>query len=216
MKTQTSLRWFSTLTLAAALVLAARTVPAQDSATATTATANAGQPAPLLSYGVTQIIQLSKAKVGDDTIINFIRNSDSSYGLDADQIIYLRQQGVSDTVINTMMSQPRPNQTAAPDPAPAATATATATATIITQPAATCVQPADTYVPASSVYIIPDTQTYNYYAYSYRPYSPYYYSGYSYPCYRPVNYGAYYPAASFTFRFGGGYGGGQFHGGWHR
>ncbi len=216
MKTQTSLRWFSTLTLAAALVLAARTVPAQDSATATTATASAGQTAPQLSYGVSQIVQLSQAKVGDNTIINYIHNSGSSYGLDADQIVYLKQQGVSDTIINTMLSQPRLTQPTAPDPAPAATATATATATIITQPAATYVQPATTYVPATSVYVIPDTQTYNYYAYSYRPYSPYYYAGYCYPRYGYTYCGPYYPAASFTFRFGGGYGGGQFHGGWHR
>ncbi len=205
MKTQTSLRWFSTLTLAAALVLAARTVPAQDSATA--ATASAGQTAPQLSYGVSQIVQLSKAKVGDDTIINYIHNSGSSYGLDANQIVYLKQQGVSDAVINTMLSQPQPTQPAAPVAAPAANATATAT--IITQPA-------DTSVPASTVYIIPDTQTYNYYAYSYRPYSPYYYAGYCYPRYGYAYCGPYYPTAVVTFRFGGGYGGGQFHGGWHR
>jgi len=36
-----------------------------------------------LSYGVSQIIQLSKAKVSDDTIVNYIQNSGSSYGLDA-------------------------------------------------------------------------------------------------------------------------------------
>jgi len=215
MKTQTSFRWFPTLTLAAALVLAARTVTAQDTATTTTATASAGQPAPLLSYGVTQIIQLSKAKVGDDTIINFIRNSGSSYGLDADQLIYLKQQGVSDTIINTMMNQPRPSQTTEATLAPAtATSTATATVNVTTQPVVTSVQVDPIYVPSSSVYVIPDTQTYNYYAYSYRPYSPYVYSGYYYPAYRPVYFGGCRPAV--TFSFGGGHGGGNYHGGWHR
>ncbi|HTY88445.1 MAG TPA: hypothetical protein VMB80_13335 [Candidatus Acidoferrum sp.] len=215
MKTQTSFRWLSTLTLATALVLAARTVPAQDSGTTTTATASTGQPAPLLSYGVNQIIQLSKAKVGDETIINFIRNSGSSYGLDAGQIIYLKQQGVSDTVINTMMNQPRASQPTAAVPASAtATSTATATVNIATQPTVTSVQVDPIYVPSSSVYVIPDTQTFNYYAYSYRPYSPYY-SGYYYPYYRPAYYyGGYRPAV--VFSFGGGYGGGHYRGGWHR
>ena len=109
MKTQTSFSRFPILTLAAALVLAAGAVPAQNAANT-----SAGQPAPLLSYGVNQIIQLSQAKVGDDTIVNFIRNSGSSYGLDADQVVYLKQQGVSDTVINTMLNQPRLTETAPP------------------------------------------------------------------------------------------------------
>ena len=213
MKTQISSGLFLTLTLTAALALAARTAPAQDATT----TASAGQTAPMLSYGVTQIIQLSKAKIGDDTIVNYIRNSGSSYGLDASQIVYLKQQGVSDTVINTMLSQPRVTPAVAPQPVPAtAGSTATATATVVTQPAVTYVQPATTYVPASSVYVIPDTQTYNYYSYAYRPYSPCYYSGYYYPCYGPVYYGGGYPAVSLSFGYSGGHWGGYYRGGWHR
>jgi hypothetical protein len=139
-----------------------------------------------LSYGVSQIIQLSKAKVGDDTIVNYIRNSGSSYGMDASQIVYLKQQGVSDTVVNTMLNQPRLTQTAAQ--------TAPQPATVVAQPAVTYVQPATAYVPSSTVYVIPDTQTYPYYSgYGYRPY---------------------YPAVSFSFGFGGGYRGGYYHGGW--
>lgn len=217
MKTQTFSGLFPTLTLAVALVLAARTVPAQEA----TATARAGQPAPLLSYGVDQIIQLSRAKVGDDTIVNFIRNSGSSYGLDANQIVYLKQQGVSDTVINVMMSQPRLMQTAAA-PAAVATASSTATATVNVngQPETTYYQVAPIYVPSSSVYVIPDTQTYRYYAYSYQPYyggrhylgyQPYYYGGYYYGGY---NHGGYY---SFGVSYGSNRrGSGNFRGGWHR
>ena len=44
---------------------------------------------------------------GISTIIAYIRNSGNSYGLNADQIIYLRQQGLSDAVIRVMLSQPR-------------------------------------------------------------------------------------------------------------
>jgi len=195
MKTRNAPGLFLTVTITAVLVLAARNVPAQDSAT------SAAQTTPVqLSYGVSQIIQLSQAKVSENTIVNYIRNSGSSYGMDASQIVYLKQQGVSDTVINTMLNQPRLTQ-AAPQPAYPA-ASSTATATVVAQPAVT-------YVPASTVYVIPDTQTYNYYACSYRPY----YGGYYYP-YSPVYYSGYYPSVSFGVGFGGGHWGGYYRGGW--
>jgi hypothetical protein len=192
MKKRTASRLFQALvlTLTAVLALAARNVAAQVS------TASAAQTAPVqLSYGVAQIIQLSKANVSEGTIVNYILNSGSTYGLDANQIVYLKQQGVSDSVINTMLSQPRQ----VVQTAPAASSVPTA---IIVAP------PAVTYVPApsSTVYVIPDTQTYNYYGYAYRPYGPRYYS--------PVYYGGCYPNLSFAIGFGGGYCGGSYHGGW--
>jgi hypothetical protein len=219
MKTSNSRGLFLTVTITAVLVLAARNVPAQDSTTT-----SAAQTAPVqLSYGVSQIIQLSKAKVSDDTIVNYIRNSGSSYGMDANQIVYLKQQGVSDAVLNTMLNQPRQMAQAAPQPA---YPTASSTATVVAQPAVTYVQPATTYVPSSTVYVIPDTQTYRYYNNYYQPSYGYY----------PYYSGWYYPSVSFSFGFGGGYrggwgggyrggysggyhgGGGGFHsgGGWHR
>jgi len=205
MKTQTSSGLVLTLTLTAALVLAARIVPAQNT---TTATASAGLTPPLLSYGVNQIIQLSQAKVGDDTIVNFIRNSGSSYGLDANQIVYLKQQGVSDTVLNTMLSQPRPTQTAAAAQPAAATATSTATVNVIAQPEAPCFYVDPIYVTSSSVYVIPDTQTYMYNTHTYHPY----YGGRSYLGYRSYNYGTHY---SFGVGYGGSHRGrGNYRGGW--
>jgi hypothetical protein len=157
-----------------------------------------------LSYGVSQIIQLSKAKVSDDTIANYIRNSGSSYGMDASQIVYLKQQGVSDTVINTMLNQPRQAAQAAPQPAYPTASSSTATATVVTPPAVTYVQTAPAYVPSSTVYVIPNTQAYQYYNNYYQP---------SYGCY-PYYGGWYYPSVSFSFGFGGGYHGGYYHGGW--
>jgi hypothetical protein len=168
----------------AALALLCGNVVAQNS-TATTA--------PPLAYGVTSILQLAQAKVGDDVIISYIRNSGSSYGLNADQIIYLRQQGVSDNVINVMLNQPKVASTPAPTPAQAEVSTAYA------QPTTTYVQTA----PASSVYVIPNRQLYyydNYYA------QPYYYPYYGWPS----------PAVSLSFGSGGGFRGGGFHGGGFR
>ena len=191
MKTRTASGLFLALSITAVLALAARNVAAQDS------TPSAAPTVPVqLSYGVSQIIQLSQANVSEDTIVNYIRNSGSSYGLDANQIVYLKQQGVSTAVINTMLSQPRP---VAPDASLANDPAASIPA------AAVVAQPTVAYVPAqsSTVYVIPDTQTYNYYAYGCRPY----YSGHYYSHYSPVYYS-------------GGYRGGYYHGGsrggWHR
>ena len=205
MKIRTVSRLFPVLTITAVLALAARNVAAQDTTT------SAAQTAPVpLSYGVSQIIQLSQANVSEGTIVNYIQNSGSSYGLDANQIVYLKQQGVSDAVINTMLNQPRPVATPVNYPA----AGSAPTAIVVTQPTVTYAP-----APSSTVYVIPDTQTYGYYAYGYRPYGSRYY----YPCYNPVYYN--YPGVSFSFGFGGGYRGGWgggyrggYHGGggWHR
>ncbi|HVU07074.1 MAG TPA: hypothetical protein VHG89_00865 [Verrucomicrobiae bacterium] len=187
--------------LSASTVLAQETnVPAAQATATTTVTA------PQLSYGVPQILQLSQAKVSDSTIITYIQNSGNSYGLDANQIIYLRQQGVSDAVLNTMLSQrgPQAQPTVSSAPAPQSQVSsdvAAQTPNAVVAPAVTYVQT----VPTSSVYIIPDTQTYNYYANYYRPY-------YYYPYYP-------YPAVNFSFGWGGGWRGGYggYHrGGWHR
>jgi hypothetical protein len=184
------------LAAVAGLILLAGNVPAQNSPTA----------APTLSYGVPQILQLAQAKVGDDTIIAYIRNSGNSYGLDANQIIYLRQQGISDNVITAMLDQ-RKGASAPAQPATQPDSSATAQAsTTYAQPAATYAQTA----PSSSVYVMPDTQTYYYNAYYAQPYYyPYYPYYYAWP----------YPAVSLSFGFGrgfyGGFHGGGFHG-WHR
>ena len=174
MKIRTASRLFLALSITAVLALAARNVAAQNTTT------SAAQTAPVpLSYGVSQIIQLSQANVSEGTIVNYIQNSGSSYGLDASQIVYLKQQGISDPVINAMLNQPRPVAPAAPQ---TAYSTAGSTATVAAQPAVSYVQTAPAYVPSSTVYVIPDTQTYQYYnnyypSYGYYPYYGAYYGG---------------------------------------
>jgi hypothetical protein len=158
-----------------------------------------------LSYGVPQVLQLSQAKIGDSTIVAYIQNSGTIYSLNASEIVYLKQQGVSDAVLTTMLNQRQRVTQAAAQTAPQVTAAATAsqpgsaeTSTAVAQPTVTYVQT----VPSSSVYVIPDTQTYNYDAYYYRPYYYPYYGGW------------YYPPVTFSFGFGGGYHGGYYRGGW--
>ena len=193
----------------AGLALPAATLRAQSAADTATQSASVAS-APQLSYGASQILRLTQAKVGDGTIIAFIKNSEYSYALDAGQIIYLRQQGLSDTAISAMLNQPNPAVAAAPTvgaPQTSGSTVTTASGTTVTTPngSTATVAPTVTYVqsaPASSVYVIPDTQTYYYD-------SRYYYQPYYYPYY-----GWSYPAVSLSFGFGGGYhGGGGFHGG---
>jgi len=222
MKTRSLQSLALTFTTVAAVTLLAAKAVGQDSATPATATTTApaaaqpaatspaaqptaaSQAAPQLSYGVAEVVQLAHANVSEDVIVNYVHNSGNAYGLDANQILYLKQQGVSDRVVNTMLDQRGRlpvAQTASPQNNPD-TGNAQ-TATVVAQPTVTSAQPAQ----SSSVYIIPDTQTYNYYAYSY----PYYYPYYGY-------YG--WPAVSLSFGWGGYYGGyygyhGGYNGGWH-
>ena len=52
---------------------------------------------------VNDIINLSKAQVGDDKIIGFIQKTNSHYTLNSYQIDKLRDSGVSERIINYMM-----------------------------------------------------------------------------------------------------------------
>ena len=205
MKTRNFQSSFLAIAAVAALAFTAGNVAAQDSTAATAQPAAASQPAPQLSYGVPQVLQLVQAKISDGVIVNYIQNSGTIYSLKADEIVYLKQQGVSDNVLNAMLNQ-RSRLTGSTEPA-STTASPTAASVQTYAPAAPA--PAVIYVqqtaPSSTVYVIPDTQTYLY--------DTYYYSGYpyySYPYYGGYNYG--WPAVSLSFGWGGYYGGG-YHGG---
>jgi hypothetical protein len=174
----------------AGLALSASTALAQDSTTVAQP-AVASATVPQLSDSVAQIVQLAQAKISEGTIIAYIKNSGNSYRLDANQIIYLRQQGISDAVITTMLNQPRPAVAVATPTTPAPQPVAS---TANSGPVSTAtVAPTVTYVQT-----VPDT------TYYYQPdYQPYYYPAY-----------AWYPPVSFSFGWGGGWRGGGWGGGW--
>jgi hypothetical protein len=182
----------------AGLTLSGVTVLAQGASGTTTMPPTAvNSSAPPLAYGVPQILQLAQAKIGDDTIIAFIRNSGNSYGLTADQIIYLRQQGVSDAVLTAMLNQPKPGMAAA-EPA--------STARYYTQPVA---QPADAAVGTEAVSTATVAPTVTYVQTV--PATTYYYAA---PDYYPYYYSGYYPSVYVGWGWGGWYGGGGHGGGW--
>jgi hypothetical protein len=134
--------------------------PAQEAAGAT-----AYQQMP---YAVSQVLELEQAKIGDSTVIAYIRNSGTSYNLNAEQIVFLRQQGVSDGVITAMLTQPRMADSVAniqppepaPQPVPVTTAPATPDPTVISQPSVTYVQTTPAYDYSTYYYPYPN---YSYY-----------------------------------------------------
>jgi hypothetical protein len=182
-------------------------VAAQNSSTSTTTpnvtatvSVSAGTSVQL-SSGVPEVLKLSRAQVNDDTIVAFVGNSRRTYNLSASEIVYLREQGVSDRVLTAMLDQRKQvtsatvastaPQTSNPDSTRAQYAPAVA------QPSTVYVQTAPVYVPPPPVYVY-RAPTYAYYD-SY----PYYGSSWGFP----------FPAVSFNFGFGGGFRGGGFHGG---
>jgi hypothetical protein len=215
--------------------LVAVSAAAQTTAPATTepATPAATQPAPAkLPYGADDVLKLSRAQVSEDVTLNYIKNSGTVYNLSPNDIVYLRNEGVSDRVLNTMLDQ-RKNvpieqatqaatvnqlqaaaQTpAAPDPNAAAAAPAVPQyAPVYAQPAPTYVEPQPTYVPASTVYVIP----YNSPGYGYASYSPYYYGGYSRYCGPSTVFSVGYSSGGRYGAYYGGYRGGYHGGGVYR
>jgi len=152
-----------------------------------------------LSSSVSDILKLSRAQVSDETITAFIKNSGKTYHLSASEILYLREQGVSDPVVTVMLDK-RTNVAATvaqAEPQPVSEQPAAPTYNASPQPATAYVAAAPTYVQPSTVYVYPPA-SYGYYdAWPYR--------------------GGYwgYPALSFSFGFGGGYYHGGYHGGGH-
>ena len=218
MKTRNFQNALLAIATATTFAVTAGNAAAQDSIAVSTSPAAAPTPAaantsaPQLSYGVPQVLQLVQAKVNDSVVVNYIQNSGTIYSLTAGEIVYLKQQGVSDPVLNAMLNQ-RSRITGSTEPG-ATTATSPNPGSVPATTVAT--QPTVAYVPAtpsSTVYVIPDTQTARYNAWYYGG-NPYY----GYPYYGGYYYG--WPAVSLSFGWGSyNYCGNGWHGGgyagWH-
>jgi len=196
---------------------------AQEASAAVAVPASASTAAPQLDYAAAQILQLAQAKIGDATIVAYIKNSGNGYRLDASQIIYLQQQGLSPDVLNAMLSQPKAGVLASTAPATPAPGLDSA---LSAQPAYDAQPAAPTSIVGPSVTAIDPTAAA---IYSSPYYSPYYYPYYSYPYVYPAyGYYGFHPHASVSiglggwrgggFRggfYGGGFRGGGSHGGFH-
>jgi len=185
---------------------------AQSAAQVAEASNPAAAPAPTaaterkLPYGVDDILKLSKAQINEEVILTYMNNSGVIYSLAPKDIIYLRDQGVSDRVVNNMIEQravasqtaaqaspaPIQSQPAYSDPEPVASYIQP---TVFEQPSPLCVQPSVIETqPASTLFVIPyPARTAAYYGYP-----QYYRNNYGY-C-GPTSYG--YCGSSSVIRIG--------------
>jgi uncharacterized membrane protein YgcG len=189
------------------VLLAQTSNPAPTSAVVA-APASASETHPVqLSSGVPEILKLGRAHVGNEIIIAFIRNSGRTYHLSASEILYLREQGVSDQVVVAMLSagENAAATAAQATPQPAPTGPTADWANSSPQPAPAVTQPAPPYVETAPVYAQPSPV----YTYPYTYPAPYY----GYYDYWPYYWG--YPALSFGFGYWGGYYGGYHGGSYH-
>jgi hypothetical protein len=186
-----------------------------------TPTSPASDPAPAKwPYGVEDVVKLSRAQISEDITLNYVQNSGTIYSLAPRDIVALRNEGVSDKVINAMLDQRKnvpadvANQNALQAQAAmagntptfaSADASSPQAAPIYGQPAPVYVQPVPVpvyvqpepdYVPASTLYVI--------------PYGP---SGFSYCRYPSGFFGCSYGHASSVYSIGTGYGSGRYYGG---
>jgi hypothetical protein len=199
--------------LAAALSLlqgfGQNTPAAPSTGVSSTATATTAEPVKL-PYGVEDVLKMSRAQVSDDVIATYIQNTGTIYNLGPNDIVYLKDQGVSDRIVNTMLDQRRiANEVAAQaqqQQAAAQTPAAAENNNPVTTPAYSEQQPATPAVtqPASTLYVIPyPTPAYPNYGRSYYSYSYPYYSSYPSYCSYPYSYGSYcYGRPVVGFRFG--------------
>ena len=212
---------------------ALRTAASTRVATTPASDANAKLP-----YGVDEVLKLSRARMNDDVTLNYIQNSGTIYNLSAQDLIYMKNQGVSDKVINAMQDQKKRalealSQTSASS-SPAVEVYA-GTPASIAAPVYAPQQPIyvqepmynepvsvsePEYGPASSLYVIPyPSPTYPRYtlASSYPSYAYYgTYTGFGPPLFRPrIAAASRGGPVSGVYRFGGGGHGGGRSGGGH-
>ena len=99
--------------MVAALMILAQFAPAQNSPDSASATVS-------LSPAATEVVKLAQSGIGDDDVLAYVQSSRSPFNLGSDDIIYLRDIGISSPVVAAMVNQDRtlPAQPAPVTPAP--------------------------------------------------------------------------------------------------
>ena len=201
-----------TFTVPLAVAEDAAPTPGAPPAPATAAPA----PAVPLSYGAGEVLQLARAGLGEDTIKAFVNNSGRAFELGASQIIYLRQQGVSDNVLAAMLAQhPRTAEPAPAPPPPPPGEANSAPPEAAYEGAAPAYAPPPVYTAPQPVYVSPPPAYYS--DYWYNPFPVYFSLGYGGYYRGGYSHGGYYPHGGYGGHPVGGHGGypgGGGHGGY--
>ncbi len=90
------------LGLLATLILPIGSAPAQTPTDSPPPAANPAAPA--VSPAAAEVVKMAEAGTSDDVLLAYVKNSTSTYDLSADQILYLRDIGLSSPVITAMLS----------------------------------------------------------------------------------------------------------------
>jgi hypothetical protein len=184
--------------------------------------------APQFSGRINDVVALSKSGVDQSIVLAFIKTSPGPFAPSADEIIKLRDMGISTPILTAMLergAQVREEAKAAVAAAPQQPSVNPSQAPVISETPPSTYAGADYSVqPASTVTYIGGGYSYPYYSYPY--YYPVYYSGwystaffYPYPCwYNGIYYahGCYFPRGGYIhdgFHVHDGHGG--FHGDGH-
>ena len=215
--------WMALLAGGFVLPLAAQTAPSASApaggsptAARTSGTTQSAAPAqdqpPGLSYGVADVVYLTRAQVSENVILTYVQNSGTTYSLGPKEIAYLKGQGVSDTVVSAMLNK----RTASGDvaaPAQGQPLYAPQFPVADVQPPVDYTYPASAPVfdpnpmpapePVSTLYIIPYPTGQRTYYSSYG--SPYIVYGgcYTYPCYNYARCGVSYRYGGYSHHYGG-------------
>jgi hypothetical protein len=64
-----------------------------------------GAATPTLSPGAAEVVHLAGSGTGDDVVLAYVQNSTATFDLSADQILYLRDIGVSSAAITAMLNR---------------------------------------------------------------------------------------------------------------
>ncbi len=103
--------------------------------------------APNLSPGTAEVVRLAGSGVGEDVVLAYIQNSQAPFNLSADDVLYLKDIGVSSTVTSAMLNHDSTLRGQAQQYAPAAPAPARAPATYDWQTSGAPTAPAPTVAP---------------------------------------------------------------------
>src|SRR5690349_19602918 len=93
-------KWFGLL---AAAVIPLMKIQAQSSAETPNATGTV--PAPEVSPGAAEVIKMAESGTSEDILLAYVQNSTATFDLSADQILYLRDIGLSSPLISAMLNR---------------------------------------------------------------------------------------------------------------
>jgi hypothetical protein len=69
-----------------------------------------------ISPGAAEVVRLAESGLGDEVVSSYVTNSQTAFNLTADDIVYLKDVGISEPVISLMMSHDRQIRESGPPP----------------------------------------------------------------------------------------------------